>query len=88
MNVTSDNVIQILEAADRIQAQDMKKYALSLIVHSFNKVRYWYALPGFDFLVMGLDSNSKYCNMYGGRCCFVNFLLFSGLGLFMQVGCY
>ena len=38
MNVTSDNVIQILEAADRIQAQDMKKYALSLIVHRFNKV--------------------------------------------------
>ncbi|XP_043239631.1 leucine-zipper-like transcriptional regulator 1 [Amphibalanus amphitrite] len=38
MNVTSDNVIQILEAAERIQAHDMKKYALSLIVHSFNKV--------------------------------------------------
>ncbi|KAF4516879.1 hypothetical protein B566_EDAN011223 [Ephemera danica] len=31
MNVTSENVIQILEAADRIQAHDMKKYALTLI---------------------------------------------------------
>ncbi|XP_065571699.1 leucine-zipper-like transcriptional regulator 1 isoform X2 [Artemia franciscana] len=38
MNVTSDNVIQILEAADRIQALDMKKYSLNLIVHNFPKV--------------------------------------------------
>jgi len=34
MNVTFENVIQILEAADRMQATDMKKYALSkLIIH-------------------------------------------------------
>ena len=39
MNVTFENVIQILEAADRIQALDMKKYALNLIVHHFPKVR-------------------------------------------------
>ena len=39
MNVTFENVIQILEAADRIQATDMKKYALNLIVHHFPKVR-------------------------------------------------
>lgn len=38
MNVTFENVIQILEAADRMQAMDMKKYALSLIVHHFTKV--------------------------------------------------
>ncbi|XP_024889216.1 leucine-zipper-like transcriptional regulator 1 [Temnothorax curvispinosus] len=38
MNVTFENVIQILEAADRIQAIDMKKYALNLIVHHFSKV--------------------------------------------------
>jgi len=35
MNVTFENVIQILEAADRIQAMDMKKYALNLIIHHF-----------------------------------------------------
>lgn len=39
MNVTFENVIQILEAADRMQATDMKKYALNLIVHHFSKVR-------------------------------------------------
>lgn len=38
MNVTFENVIQILEAADKMQAMDMKKYALSLIVHHFTKV--------------------------------------------------
>lgn len=38
MNVTFENVIQILEAADRMQAFDMKKYALNLIVHHFTKV--------------------------------------------------
>ncbi|KAL0099827.1 hypothetical protein PUN28_019914 [Cardiocondyla obscurior] len=38
MNVTFENVIQILEAADRMQATDMKKYALNLIVHHFSKV--------------------------------------------------
>lgn len=39
MNVTSENVVQILEAAERIQAHDMKKYALTLIVQNFGKVR-------------------------------------------------
>ncbi|KAK0167024.1 hypothetical protein PV327_004475 [Microctonus hyperodae] len=38
MNVTFENVIQILEAADRMQASDMKKYALNLIVHHLSKV--------------------------------------------------
>ncbi|XP_034941043.1 leucine-zipper-like transcriptional regulator 1 [Chelonus insularis] len=38
MNVTFENVIQILEAADRMQACDVKKYALNLIVHHFSKV--------------------------------------------------
>lgn len=37
-NVTSENVLEILEAADRMQATDMKKYALNLIVHHFSKV--------------------------------------------------
>ena len=40
MNVTFENVIQILEAADQIQAIDMKKYALNLIVHHFPKVSF------------------------------------------------
>ena len=31
-------IFQILEAADRIQATDMKKHALSIIVHHFPKV--------------------------------------------------
>lgn len=38
LNVTCENVIQILEAADRIQALDMKKYALNLTVHNYPKV--------------------------------------------------
>ena len=38
MNVSFENVIQILEAADRIQALDMKKHALNIIVHHFSKV--------------------------------------------------
>ncbi|XP_058802388.1 leucine-zipper-like transcriptional regulator 1 isoform X2 [Phymastichus coffea] len=39
MNVTFENVIQILEAADRMQAVDIKKYALNLIVHHLNKIQ-------------------------------------------------
>ena len=34
-----ENVLQILEAADRSQAADMKKYALNLIVRHFSKVK-------------------------------------------------
>ena len=41
-NVSSENVIQILEAADKAQIQcqtrDMKSYALNLIVKNFNTV--------------------------------------------------
>ena len=37
-NVTVENVLQILEALDRSQAADMKKYALNLIVRYFSKV--------------------------------------------------
>merc|ERR1712142_2706 len=37
-NVTVENVLQILEAADRSQASDMKKYSLNLIVRYFSKV--------------------------------------------------
>ena len=36
--MTVENVLQILEAADRSQAADMKKYALNLIVRHFSKV--------------------------------------------------
>lgn len=32
--------LQILEAADKIQATDMKKHALSMIVQHFPQVRY------------------------------------------------
>lgn len=38
MNVTCENVIQILEASDSIQAIDMKNHALSIIVYHFPKV--------------------------------------------------
>ena len=37
-NVTVENVIQILLAADKSQVQDMKKYALRMIVRHFAKV--------------------------------------------------
>lgn len=37
-NVTPETVIEVLEAADRIQATDMKKYALDLIAFNFTKV--------------------------------------------------
>uniref|UniRef100_A0A3B4B3H6 BTB domain-containing protein n=1 Tax=Periophthalmus magnuspinnatus TaxID=409849 RepID=A0A3B4B3H6_9GOBI len=38
MNVTVENVLQILEAADKTQALDMKKHCLHIIVHQFIKV--------------------------------------------------
>uniref|UniRef100_A0A8C2D2C5 Leucine-zipper-like transcription regulator 1 n=1 Tax=Cyprinus carpio TaxID=7962 RepID=A0A8C2D2C5_CYPCA len=38
MNVTVENVLQILEAADKTQALDMKKHCLHIIVHQFTKV--------------------------------------------------
>uniref|UniRef100_UPI00358FA4E7 leucine-zipper-like transcriptional regulator 1 n=1 Tax=Myxine glutinosa TaxID=7769 RepID=UPI00358FA4E7 len=38
MNVTFQNVLQILEAADKTQAWDMKKHCLHIIVHHFPKV--------------------------------------------------
>ncbi|CAI9744254.1 leucine-zipper-like transcriptional regulator 1 [Octopus vulgaris] len=38
MNVSFKNVVQILEAADKIQASDMKKHALNIIVHNFPNV--------------------------------------------------
>ncbi len=34
-NVTPRNVLDILEAADRIQAHEMKEHALTMIVHMF-----------------------------------------------------
>ncbi|XP_050307728.1 leucine-zipper-like transcriptional regulator 1 [Anthonomus grandis grandis] len=37
-NVTHETVLEVLEAADRIQATDMKKYALDLIALNFTKV--------------------------------------------------
>ncbi|XP_061487760.1 leucine-zipper-like transcriptional regulator 1 [Rhineura floridana] len=38
MNVTVENVLQILEAADKTQALDMKRHCLYIIVHQFTKV--------------------------------------------------
>lgn len=38
MNVSIDHVLPILEAADSMSANDMKKYALRLIVQNFSKV--------------------------------------------------
>lgn len=47
MNVTFQNVIQILEAAHRMQVLDMKKYCLDLIVHHYPEV---VRLPRFRML--------------------------------------
>lgn len=33
--------LQILEAADKTQALDMKRHCLHIIVHQFTKVRLW-----------------------------------------------
>ena len=38
MNVSSQNVIQILEAADDIQALEMKNHCLDIIVQNFKEV--------------------------------------------------
>lgn len=38
MNVSIEHVLPILEAADSMSANDMKKYALRLIVQNFSKV--------------------------------------------------
>ena len=37
-NVTIENVIQIVEAADKSNVHDMKNYALDLIVRNFPRV--------------------------------------------------
>lgn len=34
-NVTPENVLAILQAADRMRATDIKEYALKMIVHHF-----------------------------------------------------
>uniref|UniRef100_A0A7M4E9A6 Leucine zipper like post translational regulator 1 n=1 Tax=Crocodylus porosus TaxID=8502 RepID=A0A7M4E9A6_CROPO len=47
MNVTAENVLQILEAADKTQALDMKRHCLHIIVHQFTKVS---KLPNLRFL--------------------------------------
>ena len=52
-NVTVENVLQILEAADRSQAADMKKYALNLIVRYFSKVdRYFSIVQSNEMIVL------------------------------------
>jgi hypothetical protein len=57
-NVTVENVLQILEAADRSQAADMKKYALSLIVRYFGKVSV--------FIIIKMN-NTLYSLLYSER---------------------
>lgn len=37
-NITYDNVLQILEASDRMNVPDIKNYALRMIVHDFSQV--------------------------------------------------
>ena len=58
-NVTVNNVLDILEAADRSQASDMKKYALNLIVRYFPKVRYHPFLINFSSLPHLLLSRTR-----------------------------
>ncbi|XP_054836084.1 leucine-zipper-like transcriptional regulator 1 isoform X2 [Eublepharis macularius] len=43
MNVTVENVLQILEAADKTQALDMKRHCLHIIVHQFTKVGWMFS---------------------------------------------
>ncbi|XP_048352634.1 leucine-zipper-like transcriptional regulator 1 isoform X2 [Sphaerodactylus townsendi] len=43
MNVTVENVLQILEAADKTQALDMKRHCLYIIVHQFTKVGWMFS---------------------------------------------
>ena len=38
MNIRPNNVLEILEAADRIHANEMKRHALGLIVMNFGPV--------------------------------------------------
>ena len=56
--MTVENVLQILEAADRSQAADMKKYALSLIVRYFGKVSV--------FIIIKMN-NTLYSLLYSER---------------------
>lgn len=37
-NITFDNVLQILEAADKMHVSDIKDHALQIVVHNFNQV--------------------------------------------------
>lgn len=37
-NITYDNVLQILEASDKMNVPDIKNYALRMIVHDFSQV--------------------------------------------------
>lgn len=58
MNVTYDNVVQILEAADRMQATDMKKYSLGLIVQYFPKVNSKGGFPNTMSFLISFDTIS------------------------------
>lgn len=37
-NITYDNVLQILEASDKMNVPDIKNYALRMVVHNFSQV--------------------------------------------------
>ena len=61
-NVTVENVLQILEAADRSQAADMKKYALNLIVRYFAKVSHIFLIYIYIYIfivVKGLTTGYR-----------------------------
>jgi hypothetical protein len=64
MNVTFENVIQILEAADRMHTSDMKKYALSLIVHHFPKVNFSYVPPASTLKYLCVLPMECICKIY------------------------
>lgn len=52
-NVSSDNVLAILQAADRMRAADIKEYALKMIVHHFGLVRMvtrWLGTPATSLI--------------------------------------
>uniref|UniRef100_A0A8C4TKH6 Leucine zipper like post translational regulator 1 n=1 Tax=Erpetoichthys calabaricus TaxID=27687 RepID=A0A8C4TKH6_ERPCA len=68
MNVTVENVLQILEAADKTQALDMKKHCLHIIVHQFIKVSKLPNLRSLSQLLL-LDIIESLANHISDRQC-------------------
>ncbi|XP_078277292.1 leucine-zipper-like transcriptional regulator 1 isoform X3 [Rhinoraja longicauda] len=64
MNVTVENVLQILEAADKTQALDMKKHCLHIIVHHFTKLHGQMCMGFLKPTSINQDSCMQLCSIY------------------------